>query len=870
MSRKGLRTFGFHSQDGGNLAAALRPEPDAAARAAGIERLSQIDPETAARQYVENALASSDVPAFTADEVGGLSSEFRTIGTETVPLTGTRTVKFRQHYRRVPVYGSLVTVELDEGNELVSMSSSLAEPHNVDPVAKLPPAEVLEIVRANAGSGPRPLDAVPRLFYYFDDQVARWRLAYVVERVTKYGPGGEDGAAPHVAGIVDFVVDAHTGEIVAQPSRTPSVQPAVDTAVDGLGVSRRFSFSVDPVTFRRQMHDPALNVRTHDFRFNDVELMGASLPGGFVSLPPPPWSPAAVSAHANATEVATFLREVLGRNGVDARGGRLVSSINCTWQRLGSVGQEWRNAAWISTQMVYGQRRVDGSLRSYALALDIVAHEIFHGVIEHTADLQYLGMPGALNESYADIFGIIVSNARQPDIDQWNWVMGEDLDGTGVPIRDLRDPERHGQPAHMRDYRRLPLDDDNGGVHVNSGIHNRAAFLIISAKDDQGRHLFDARSAAAIFYVALTAHLSRQSDFSHARLAAVLAAQTLFRNDPARGAKVNAVKDAYASVGIDGAETLADVDTRRRSPDGDARPLTDGASRGPDWSGEIESALEAIQLLKLLPEDERTGHYDDVVAPLIRRAAAALRPQEPASVAQWLQIQSSTLNWAVEGISEVTYELSRNQPEALEQALSMLPPEQRIRVRQLLKELSGQESLPPASAARHAGAAADFLKLATALTAAPPSETRIFAEFVGGGTFQSSRGFPVYRGTLSLLTPEGHAAATFSCNNGGGAPNFRMRNGPLPPGVYRVSNHRPNRTTRGMVHQSVGYSFDLDPTDGTQVFGRSLFRIHPDGNPLGTNGCIGVREDAAALRDCEARIAALLRDDGPFKILIRY
>lgn len=556
MPTNGLRTFGFHAHDGSGIAAAIRPEPSAAARSAGLDSLSQLDPESAARQYMEKALTSDEVPAFTADEVGGRGSEFKTISTETIPLTRTRVVKFRQQYRKVPVYGSLVTVELDEGNELVSLSSSLAEPHNIDPVAALSPAQVIDVIRSRAGYGSRPLDAVPRLFYYFDGQVGRWRLVYIVERVVKYGPA-EEGGTPQVAGIVDFVVDAHTGEVVAEPSRTPSITPNSDTATDGLGVSRQFSLSIDPVTFRRQMQDAALNVRTHDFRFNDVELMSASLPGGFVSLPPSPWNPAGVSAHANATEVAAFLREVLGRDGVDGRGGRLVSSINCVWKRLGSVGQEWRNAAWIGTQMVYGQRRVNGNMRSYALALDVVAHEIFHGVTEHTADLQYLGMSGALNESYSDIFGVIVSNARQPDIDQWNWEMGEDLDETGVPLRDLSRPAQHGQPEHMQDFRHLPLDDDNdrGGVHINSGIHNRAAFLIISAKDAQGRHLFDGRTAAALFYLALTVHLSRQSDFNHARLAAVLAAQTLFRDDPDRERKVDAVKDGYGSVGIDGAET---------------------------------------------------------------------------------------------------------------------------------------------------------------------------------------------------------------------------------------------------------------------------------------------------------------------------
>jgi len=132
---------------------------------------------------------------------------------------------------------------------------------------------------------------------------------------------------------------------------------------------------------------------------------------------PDPWDPAAVSAHANAAEVADFLERVLMRKGIDDEGGPLISSINCV-RRSGA--QEWRNAAWISTQMIYGQRLVDGKLRSYAVARDVVAHEIFHGVTENTARLDYFSESGALNESYSDIFGILISNAGNPDVGTWN------------------------------------------------------------------------------------------------------------------------------------------------------------------------------------------------------------------------------------------------------------------------------------------------------------------------------------------------------------------------------------------------------------------------------------------------------------------
>jgi Zinc metalloprotease (elastase) len=554
MNQNGLRSFGFHSQEDSEIAATLNPATALAADKTETSATAALDAETVARNYLDSALASDELPAFTTSEVGGQSCEFKIISTETVKLTKTQTVKFRQFYRKIPVYGSLVTIELGEDNELVALNSALGEPHNVDPVAKISPADALQVIRRVAGYESEPLDEVPRLYYYFDPQVELWRLVYIAEHILnrKAVTNAESAALPLVA-IADYIVDAHNGELVAEVPRVRSVQPLVDNAADGLGAARDFSFSIDPITARRQMSDAARNVHTHDFQFNDVGFMNNSLPGRFVTLPPAPWSPAGVSAHANATDIANFIAEVLQRNGIDNRGGRLISSINCVWQRLGSNGREWRNAAWIGTQMVYGQRlSASGELRSYALALDIVAHEIFHGVIQHSADLQYRAMSGALNESYADIFGIIVSNFREPNIDLWNWEMGEDLDGTGIPIRDLSDPRRHGQPDHLDDFRQLPLNDmgDYGGVHINSGIHNKAAFLIISARNQEGRHLFDARSAAQLFYLALTQHLSRTSSFSQSRLAVTLAAQTLFRSSADRNEKLAAIENAFTSVGI--------------------------------------------------------------------------------------------------------------------------------------------------------------------------------------------------------------------------------------------------------------------------------------------------------------------------------
>jgi len=316
----------------------------------------------------------------------------------------------------------------------------------------------------------------------------------------------------------------------------------------------------------------------------------------------------------------------------------------------------------------------------------------------------------------------------------------------------------------------------------------------------------------------------------------------------------------YANNVMEFARYCAEVDSQ------DSDSLDVSAS---NVSDELSTSIEAIQDLRFFPEALRTEYYDSVVEPLIESLASTVtKKRDPHSIAEWLRIQALTFGFAVEGITEVTYDLSRSVPELVQEAIALLPLEQQLRIEWVLREFEGQERFAP-----------DFVDEVEELTSSamanladadqPRSVTGILGEFVGTGTFTSSRGFPVAHGNFTLFTPDGNQSATFTANSGGGSSSYRTTNGALPPGVYRVSNHRPNRTKAGMVLSGVGYSFDLDPSDGTQVFGRSLFRIHPDGNPQGTNGCIGVRESAEQLRQCQTLLATLLKNR-ELKISVRY
>ncbi len=563
VSRNGLRSFAFHRQDKGaaKVLGDIRPKARRArpgarpGAAAPLASVTGMDAESAARQYLTNALASESLPTFTAGDPSAEKSEFKLITVEAVPLTGTQMVKFCQYYRRIPVYGSLVAVELDKKNELISINSTLTEPTNVDPVASVAPADVLQTVVRASGADPKTMEATPNVYYYFDREAQRWRLVYIMRDVpnTKGSQDVEADTAgvynrrvqsPSMTKAFDYVVDAHSGDLVAELPRSHNVGVK---ALDGLKKMRTIRFSKN--SDGSFLLDPELNLHTFDFGFGNVDVLVSKLPGAYVANPPSPWDGAAVSAHANAADVLQFLSTVLRRNGVDNMGGPVRSSINCVEE---DDTQEWDNATWYRKQMMYGQSMVDGELRSWALAKDIVAHELTHGITDYTARIEYLGESGALNESYSDILGVIVANIGKSDVKKWNWLIGEGLFGPGTALRDMKKPEDFDQPSHMDDYQQLPKTErgDWGGVHTNSGIHNKAAYNMLTAKDAKGNYVLKPREVAALFYLALTQNLSRTSRFSDSRRGMELAARSLFANKTNKQARFQAVAKAFDKVGI--------------------------------------------------------------------------------------------------------------------------------------------------------------------------------------------------------------------------------------------------------------------------------------------------------------------------------
>jgi Zn-dependent metalloprotease len=508
-----------------------------------------LDSESAAKRILRHALASKAMPSLTAPKVDGDESDFRSLGVETVPLTGTIVVKFRQQVKGISVFGSLISVELNGKHEMVSLNSSLATPELASYVARISPHDALTKIAALAGYGRELPPGVPKLNLFLDHK-AQWHLAYIAEDVRNRKKSGSPDK--HERPLVhDYVIDALTGALVAELPRTPTAR-GTDIGIDEL--DRRRTFNIQTKGGMKAMRDTRLNIETYDLRYRDPA--DGKLPGKLASHP---WSSAAVSAHANTAIVVTFLHKVLKRNNIDNKGGRVVSTINCVpTQPPPPARRVWANAMWDGTQMLYGQLPITGEdgksgLRSLAASLAASAHELFHGVSGHTARLIYQGESGALNESYSDIFGTLIANSGRADIGKWDWRIGDGISPSIEAFRSMQDPTLFGQPKHMRNYYHWPLTPakDQGGVHKNSGIHNYAAFRVMSARNRNG-FIFKPRELAAMFYVALTQQLSRQSTFSDSRRGVVLATRSLFRTLPRHQleARVKAVEKGFSAAGI--------------------------------------------------------------------------------------------------------------------------------------------------------------------------------------------------------------------------------------------------------------------------------------------------------------------------------
>jgi Zn-dependent metalloprotease len=241
----------------------------------------------------------------------------------------------------------------------------------------------------------------------------------------------------------------------------------------------------------------------------------------------------------------TLYQDVYGRNSIDDHGLTLLGSVH--------FGEKYDNAYWDGRQMVFGDG--DGVLfNRFTISVDVIGHELTHGVTGATANLDYQGQSGALNESVSDVFGSIVKQyTLNQTAEQADWLIGAGLladDIDGVALRSMKapgtaydDPQLGGkdpQPATMAGY--VHTTSDNGGVHTNSGIPNHAFYLAAIAL---GGNSWD--KAGHIWYATLTGgDLRTSAGFEGFAGLTARAAGTLYGS-----AERQAVTEAWTQVGVE-------------------------------------------------------------------------------------------------------------------------------------------------------------------------------------------------------------------------------------------------------------------------------------------------------------------------------
>ncbi|GAB2757666.1 M4 family metallopeptidase [Sinomonas soli] len=260
-------------------------------------------------------------------------------------------------------------------------------------------------------------------------------------------------------------------------------------------------------------------------------------------------------------ETYRFLEQVLGRSSIDGAGFPLEGTVH--------YGVGYDNAFWDGSRMVFGDG--DGKVfGSFTGSLSIIAHELGHGLLQHTTDLAYEGQSGALNESFADVFGVLVDQFSRGDTAETaTWIVGPGIFLPGIAgsgVRSLKAPGtayddpalgRDPQPDHMDGYVRTR--QDNGGVHLNSGIPNRAFYL---AAEALGGRAWE-RAGRVWLETVAQGRLPVDVDFRGFARETVRVARTLFGRE---SAEEKAVRAGWRGVGITVRLTGTGAPAPRRRP----------------------------------------------------------------------------------------------------------------------------------------------------------------------------------------------------------------------------------------------------------------------------------------------------------------
>lgn len=495
---------------------------------------------------------------------------------ETTDKKGTKHLRFDQYYNGIKVHHGEVVLHEKEDAIFLFNGRNYPTPQleNIEPSISLAEAE---LIVKNDHPNWQELSADQHIFIPHEQLKSELVIFHENKKVGQEKLVWHFTAIPNITEQWAYFIDAQTGEILEKYSKicqihggfckseTHDHEPAISEnkneintnlpfgpetaqATDLQGINRTINVYETGGTFymvdaSRPMfnasqsnmpNSPSGAVWTIDAFNSSPENSNFSY--DHVTSSNNSWNnPTAVSAQYNGGIAYQYFKNTFGRESINGQGGNIVSFINVA----DGNGGDMDNAFWNGTAMFYGNGD-QAFTAPLAKSLDVAGHEMSHGVIQNEANLAYQFESGALNESFADIFGAM--------IDRNDWKIGEEVANSSIfptgTMRDMENPHNGGtssdfywQPMHVNEM--YTGSQDNGGVHINSGIPNHAYYLFATAigKDD----------AEQIFYDALANYLVASSQFIDLRAAVVQATIQEFGNG---SSQVDAANNAFNAVGI--------------------------------------------------------------------------------------------------------------------------------------------------------------------------------------------------------------------------------------------------------------------------------------------------------------------------------
>ena len=472
-------------------------------------------------------------------------------------VSGRSHERLDQFHRGVRVYGADVSQQ-EAGGQVVSIFGRLYDDIDVDPTPRIERDAARAIVERGAGTllGPRRQPELVVLPLDDGRFVLAWRLR---------AAAGSD--------VREYFIDANTGAVALEFS-VKKTQSAVGRATGVLGDSKKISVTPNAGRFLADdsLRPPAIT--TYDLRGDYNRAL--DIINGFVtptindiaSDTDNVWTDGATGdAHIYSGWTYDYYFKRFGRRGLDNADLAIRSIVHPVRRQdfdavFDIVPDFFLNAAYYGQGlMVYGVGLPPGLLLSgnqtvdfFSGALDVVAHELTHGVTEYSANFVYRNESGALDEGFSDIMGTSIERFFQPEgsgLMHADYLIGEDIVRPGG-IRSMSDPGAFGDPDHYS--QRFTGSDDNGGVHINSGIVNQAFFLAVEGGANrtsgivvQGVGGGSREQMERVFYRAFTQMLPASATFSMARAATIQSARDLFG---AGSAAERAVTGAWTAVGV--------------------------------------------------------------------------------------------------------------------------------------------------------------------------------------------------------------------------------------------------------------------------------------------------------------------------------